>query len=79
MSARLRLLSSGLIVLVASLALLVSPLLAKGKLDIIAKFQQSSFELAFATYTDADAKPGKVRLVGLTAGQVKNSFAFDGP
>jgi hypothetical protein len=79
MSARLRSLSSGLIVLVASLALLVSPLLAKGKLDIIAKFQQSSLELAVATYTDADATPGKVGLVGLTAGQVKNSFAFDGP
>ena len=79
MSARLRSLSSGLIVLVASLAFLVSPLLAKGKLDIITKFQQSSLELAVATYTDADAKPGKVGLIGLTAGQVKNSFAFDSP
>jgi hypothetical protein len=79
MSARLRWLSSGLIVLVASLGLLISPLLAKGTLDIIAKFQQSTFELAVATYTDPDAKPGKVGLVGLTAGQVKNSFAFDGP
>jgi hypothetical protein len=79
MSVRLRWLSSGLIVLVASLALMVSPLLAKGTLDVIAKFQQSTFELAVATYTDADAKPGKVGLVGLTAGQVKNSFAFDAP
>jgi hypothetical protein len=72
-------LSSGLIVLCASLGLLISPLLAKGKLDIVAKFQQASLELNVATYFDPDAKPGKVGLVGLTAGSIKNSFAFDGP
>jgi hypothetical protein len=35
-------LSTGLIILAASLALSISPLLAAGKLDVVAKFQQAN-------------------------------------
>ena len=67
---------SGYFIMVAGL--LVSPLalLAKGKLDYIAKFQQATFGLDVATYTDPDAKPDRIGLLGLAAGTLRNSFAF---
>ena len=77
MSVSVRWLSTGLIVLAASFALLISPLLAAGKLDVVAKFQHTNLELDVATYTDPDSKPSKIGLLGLAAGSVRNSFAFN--
>ena len=73
----MRWLSTGLIILAASLALLSSPLLAAGKLDVVAKFQQSNLELDVATYTEPESKPSKVGLLGLAAGTVRNPFSFN--
>ena len=82
MSARIRRLSSGLVILVAGLVLLTSPLLAAGKLDFVAKFKQGSLELNVATYTEQNSTTGKLDKVGLlalAAGTLRNSFASDGP
>ena len=77
MSVNVRWLSTGLIILAASLALLISPLLAAGKLDVVTKFQQPNLELDVATYTEPENKPSKIGLLGLAAGTVRNSFAFN--
>lgn len=69
-----RRLSSVLIVLVAGLGVLVSPLWAQGKLDYIGKFQQPNMLLSVATFTQGAAKVG---LLHIEAGSSKNSFAFD--
>ena len=82
MSARIRRLSSSLVILVAGLVLLTSPLLAAGKLDFVAKFKQGSLELNVATYTEQNSTTGKLDKVGLlalAAGTLRNSFASDGP
>jgi hypothetical protein len=76
-SVNVRWLSTGLIILAASLALSISPLLAAGKLDVVAKFQQANLELDVATYTETESKPSKVGLLGLAAGTFRNSFAFN--
>ena len=73
----MRWLSTGLIILAASLALLISPLLAAGKLDVVAKFQHTNLELDVATFTEQEPKTSKVGLLGLAAGTVRNSFAFN--
>jgi hypothetical protein len=54
------------------------PLLAKGRLDVVAKFQRPSLELDIATYIDPDAEmpAGKVGLIGLASGGVRNSIAL---
>jgi len=69
--------SCGLLVVAASLALLASPLLAKGTLDIIEKFQQADTELDVATYTEPDKQPSRIGLLGLKLGTVRNSFAYN--
>jgi hypothetical protein len=82
MSARIRRLSSSLVILVVGLVLLTSPLLAAGKLDFVAKFKQGSLELNVATYTERNSTTGKLDKVGLlalAAGTLRNSFASDGP
>jgi hypothetical protein len=82
MSACIRRLSSVLIILAASLGLLTSPLLAAGKLEFVEKFKQGRLELNVATYTEPDAstgKLGKIGLLALAAGTLRNSFASDGP
>jgi len=60
------------------LPLMVLPALAEGQLDMVAKFQQASFELDVATYTDPELKPreDRVALLGLADGKTRNSFAF---
>jgi hypothetical protein len=62
----------------AALALSGSPLLAKGEIEILAKFQQSSLELDVGTYTDPefDAPGNKVGLIGFASGAVRNSFTL---
>ena len=61
---RSRRLSSWLTIVAASLGILVSPLLAKGTLDIVATFQQPNLQLDLATYADGEAKIG---LLGMKA------------
>jgi hypothetical protein len=53
---------------------------ATGRLDVVAKFQQPSLELDVATYIDPaiEAPTGKVGLLGLASGSVRNSFALHG-
>jgi hypothetical protein len=70
---RSRRLSFWLTIVAVSLGLLVSPLLAKGTLDIVAKFEQANLELDVATFVEAEGKAG---LLGLRAGTERNSFAF---
>ncbi len=74
---RSRSLLSGLIFLVASLGVFASPVLAKGKLDYVATFQQPNIRLDVCTYADPDKVPKKDALLGMSFGSVKNSFALD--
>jgi hypothetical protein len=78
MSQLSRRLSSGLIVLAASLVLTISPLLAKGTLDVLEKFVQPGLELDVATYSNPEKDHVRIiGLIGLAAGAVRNSFAFN--
>jgi hypothetical protein len=70
---RSRRLSSWLTIVAASLGILVSPLLAKGTLDIVATFQQANLQLDVATFADAEAKIG---LLGMKTGSARISYAF---
>jgi hypothetical protein len=53
---------------------------ATGRLDVVAKFQQPSLELDVATYIDPEIEPpiGKVGLLGVASGSIRNSFALRG-
>jgi hypothetical protein len=70
---RSRRLSSWLAIVAASLGILVSPLLAKGTLDVVAKFEQANLELDVATYLEGAERVG---LLGLRGGSERNSYAF---
>jgi hypothetical protein len=54
--------------------------LAKGQIEVVAKFQHTSLELDIATYTDPEFEaPGnKVGVIGFASGQVRNSFSMRG-
>ena len=70
--------SRGLALVLAGLWLALAPVVAKGKLDYVEKFQAGKEELAVATFTDPDAA-GAVKIVGLlgfASGDTRNSFAF---
>jgi hypothetical protein len=56
------------------------PLAAKGQLDVVAKFEQPSLELDVATYIDPElqAPVGRIGLLGLASGSVRNSIALRG-
>jgi hypothetical protein len=71
---RSRRLSSWLTIVAASLGILVSPLLAKGTLDIVTKFEQANLELDLATFSEPEGKAG---LLGLKAGSERVSYAFN--
>ena len=68
---------------IAAVALVTAigrPLGAKGQLDVVAKFEQPSLELDVATYIDPEleAPVGRIGLLGLASGSVRNSFALRG-
>jgi hypothetical protein len=65
--------SSCLVIVAASLAMLVSPLVAKGTLDVVAKFQ-AIYELKVATYLDGT---GRVGLLGMKGEAENISYAFN--
>jgi hypothetical protein len=53
-------------------------LLAKGQIEVVAKFQRPHLELDVATYTDPEFEaPGnKVGVLGFASGPVRNSFSL---
>jgi hypothetical protein len=55
-------------------------LLAKGQIEVVAKFQRPNLELDVATYTDPEfASPGnRVGVLGFASGPVRNSFSLRG-
>lgn len=68
--------------LAAALVALAGPVspLAKGQIEVVAKFQRPSLELDIATYTDPEFEaPGnKVGLLGFASGSIRNSFSLRG-
>ena len=55
-------------------------LLAKGQIEVVAKFQRPNLELDVATYSDPEFEsPGnKIGLLGFASGPVRNSFSLRG-
>jgi hypothetical protein len=77
----MRLVASAVACLLAALWLggaVLPPALAKGQLEVLAKFQNANLELDVATYVDpeADAAASKVGLLGFSSGAVRNSVAL---
>jgi len=67
-----------LAIMLIAIAMAGAPVLAKGQLDIVARFLDASLELDVATYVDPEADPAtdRVGMLGFASGAVRNSFAL---